>query len=332
MVFSGRRLIKLTRGDVSWLGAFVAGIALSALVNDGSYLKLAGHLELVVVMLIAATLSQDQVLAIRLRQALIWAAIVGATAGLLGALLFFLGEETPLLNHYGDLLPGDYPRIRGTCFKVNMLATIVATGLILLPGEEKTSLLAKLRWPLALLLGTALLFTFSRTWLTLGAGLVTLRALDEQTGRRKMLAIAAVVIVAVLLVVSARFTIQLEPTHFWRATITDEPGTRWVIWGDALNTVAANPIFGAGPGSPATDLGWSAHLVWLNLWAVLGVVPLCAFAVGTYRALGRYQLETVVAVALGVILLDGLARDVEDMRHVWILMGLLLGSHARSRS
>jgi hypothetical protein len=68
----------------------------------------------------------------------------------------------------------------------------------------------------------------------------------------------------------------------------------------------------------AVSNGWSAHLVWLNLWAVLGVVPLCGFAIGCYRAMRLYRYELGIAVALGVMLLDGFARDIEDMRHLWV--------------
>ena len=251
-------------------------------------------------------------------------AILGAATGLLGAVFYFAGEETRLLNHYGDLLPGDYPRIRGTCLKANMLATIIATGLIMLWSEDQESLQGRYRFIVTLLLLTALLFTFSRTWLTLGSGLLALRALQNPSPQRMLLAAISILVVIALLLVSARFTINVDPTHFWQASISSDPATRWVIWKDSLETLRANPFFGTGPGSPATSSGWSAHLAWLNLWVVLGVVPLCAFLAGSYRVLRRYRFEMGAAVAVGVIMLDGLARDVEDMRHLWVLMGLLL--------
>jgi hypothetical protein len=89
------------------------------------------------------------------------------------------------------------------------------------------------------------------------------------------------------------------------------------IRGGAINTIASSPLWGLGPGAAVSN-GWSAHLVWLNLWAVGGVAPLCGFAIGCYRAMRLYRYELGIAVALGVMLLDGFARDIEDMRHLWV--------------
>ena len=320
----------LHRVDMCWLGLFAGGATASALVNGGSYVKLAGHLELVVVAACAALLARDAATMARIRQALIWAAVLAAITGLMGAVLFFFGHWTGLLNHYGDLVPGDYPRIRGTCIRTNMLATVLATGFILLLGEKRESMLGRLRWPIAAVILLALFFTFSRTWMTLAAGIAMVLALNLGGCGRIAGAAIASAIVAVLLLLSARYAVELEPTHFWEVTVSSDPGTRWVIWGDTLDTIAAHPIFGAGPGSPATAIGWSAHLVWLNLWAVLGLVPLFAFAAGAGRALSRYRVDHYLAAAVGVIILDGLARDVEDQRHLWVMIGLLASAASAS--
>ena len=325
MTFSSTRLIQLPRPDLVWMGLFVGGVVVSAVVNGGSFLKLIGHLELVAVMLMAATLAQDVAVATRLRQALIGAAIVGALTGLAGVVLFYLGEQSALLNHYGDLVPGNYPRIRGTCVKANMLATVLATGLVLVRAEGNDSLGAGWRTAITLLLGVALFFTFSRTWLTVAAGLLVLHALQSESARLRLAAAAATVLTIVLLLITARYNIVIEPTRFWQATISTDPATRWVIWGGAIDTIVTNPLFGVGPGAAASN-SWSAHLVWLNLWAVLGVAPLCGFAIGCYRAMRRYRFELGIAVALGVMLLDGFTRDIEDMRHLWVMMGLMLAT------
>lgn len=324
-VFSSTRLIRLPGPDLAWVGVFVCGITISALVNGGSYLKLLGHYELVAVMLMAATLAQDTSVAERLRHALIGAAIVGALTGLSGAVLFYLGEQSGLLNHYGDLVPGNYPRIRGTCVRANMLATVLATGLILVRAEGAKSPVYRWRTAITLLLGCALFFTFSRTWLTVAAGLLALHALQVGSARLRLAAAAATVLTVALLIISARYTIHIDPTRFWQATVSTDPASRWVIWQGALNTIASNPIWGLGPGAAASN-NWSAHLVWLNLWAVLGLAPLCAFAMGCYRAMRLYRYDLGAAVVLGVMLLDGFARDIEDMRHLWVVLGLLLAT------
>ncbi len=319
-----REIGRLPRFDLYVLMLFVVGVAASAVVNGGSYLKLVGHAELAVVSVISAALAQDERSAGRIRLALVFAAGLAALLGLVGVVSYYAGRPTALLNHYGDLLPGDYPRTRGTCVGANMLASVLATGAVLLMAERDSARQARVRWLLLGVIGVALLFTFSRTLLAVLVGMVAVLVAQRPTKAGWLALALGVALVAALIIVSARYEILLDPTRPWDAAISDAAATRWTHWGDALSTARAHPLFGVGPGRLATADGWSAHLTWLNLWALLGLAPLAAFAVLVVRGFLGWRAAIGPAAALLVLVLDSFARDIEDMRHLWVLLGLLL--------
>jgi hypothetical protein len=322
------RVIKsVAPWDWAWLSVFSLGVCASAMVNGGSYLKLLGHLELVAIALMVAHLACQEDGRDRVLLALIGAALVGATTGLTGAALFYCGEPSFLLNHYGDLEPGNYPRIRGTAIRANMLATIIATGIAITwtIRAQWRYRVAYLTRPVLAILLLALFFTFSRTWLTLACGLLWFWAARGATSRTYAAAGVTVLVIS-LHVALARWNIVVNPTRFWEASIPGDAGTRWVMWGNAAESIKAHPLFGRGPGSAATAKGWSAHLTWLNLWAVLGIAPLLAFATGMARCLAHHRNSLAAALALGIMLLDSTSRDIEDMRHLWVLVGILIAA------
>lgn len=322
---------QLLRFDLVVLGLFIAGVVASAVANGGSYLKLAGHAELMVIAVVAALLARDEESAARLRLALVVAAVLAAVLGLAGAALYYAGQPTGLLNHYGDLVPGDYPRIRGTCVRANMLASVLATGGVILLAQPSRVLSRWVRAALIAVICLALLFTFSRTLLSfaVGVGAVLVARRPSRAGWVAWGLGAA--LVTGLLLISARYEILLDPTRPWEVSLSEAVATRWIYWRDALENVREHVLFGVGPGRAAAAAGRSAHLTWLNLWAVLGIVPLLAFAAIMARALLAFRGAIGAGIALVVILLDSLGRDVEDMRHVWILVGLLLAARVASR-
>ncbi len=66
----------------------------------------------------------------------------------------------------------------------------------------------------------------------------------------------------------------------------------------------------------------------VNLWAGIGIAPLAAFAFLISTALAaaiRFPLAGV-ACALIASLIDSLSSDTEDMRHVWLLIGIALSA------
>jgi hypothetical protein len=314
--------------------AYAAAACLSFAIAGGSAARLLGYVWLVgfgwAIAIAAAT---DDAVALRLRRALLIAALIGAVTGLAGAALFWLGKPTGLLNIAGDLVPGDYPRIRGTMLRANALAGLLATGLLLLGDVPQ-------RWRAAVgaVLVAALVFTFSRTWIALaGAGAVWFLAIrpDHTRARDAAAVVVLLAVVAVMLTVSW-LDLRVDPTRPWATHLGDSVGTRWTHLTDALSTIAAHPL-GVGPGRAATFDGWDAHFTPVNIAAIIGIpaalafVALFAFAISRAIRAARAGDVTMrgVAAALVLFALDALARDVEDQRALWVLFGLVLASRAR---
>jgi hypothetical protein len=315
--------------------AYAAAACLSFAIAGGSAMRLLGYVWLVTFAFAIAIAADDEVTALRLRRALILAALIGAVSGLVGAVLFWAGKPTGLLNIFGDLDPGNYPRIRGTMLRANALAGLTATGLLLLGDVPR-------KWRLLVggVLVAALVFTFSRSWIALaGAGAVTLLSITPRHTRTRDAAAVVVVLatIAVMLAVSW-LEVRLDPTRPWDMHIGSGTGTRWIHLNDALSTIAANP-FGVGPGRPATYTGWDAHFAPINIAAILGkpaaVAFILVFAIALVRSLraARSGDATMRGVAAALLLFgfDALARDSEDQRALWVLIGLALVQRIRRR-
>ncbi len=306
------------------IAAFAAGAAISA-VFGGGFIKLLGHFELAAIGWMAVCASAHG--ARSLRRALVIASAVAAVSAVAGVVLFYAGFASPLLNIYGDLVADDYPRARGTMVGANMMASVVATGFLLLWFERE---LIPAIWARRLIFtigSVALLFSFSRTIAAIAVVLAGAELLRRGGPRwLRLVWVAAALATAVALWVSIRYVVVLNPLAPWAVEVLDADGTRFAIWRDATATILDNPIFGIGPGTPVAN-GWSAHNTWINLWAGIGIAPLAAFAFLMSAALVaaiRFPLAGV-ACALIVSLIGSWYTDIEDMRHVWLLIGIALG-------
>lgn len=318
------------------IAAFAAGAAVSALFG-GSPVKLLGHFMLAALGWMAACATAES--ARLLRRALVVAAGLAALTAMAGLAVYFAGfagydeagrPDHPLLYIHGALVSDAYPRPRGTLVTGAMLTSVVATGLVLLWFEPG---LVPRPWARSLVHAVgvvALFFVFSRTMVTVALVLVGAELWRRDSpGWARAGYVAAVAVYAVALWVSLRYHVLLNPTEPWAVDVLGEDGDRFRMWRDAVATLAANPVFGAGPGVLVAD-GWTAHNTWLNLWAGLGIVPLAAFAflmLASVRAALRAALPGV-ACALAFALVESVYNDVEDMRHLWLLIGLGLGAAA----
>lgn len=303
--------------------AFLFGVLASAAASGRWNAKLLGHAELVALAWMAASLPPAG--ARRLRAALVLAALGAALTAGIGLAFWLAGIETPLLYTQGVLLPGDYPRLRGTLVTAAMLASLAVAGLLLVWFER--DLLARPLRRLTLGLGAlALAFTYNRG---LASGLIVATGMAAwRRGRGARLAWAALALLLLsLLALSIRWTVELNPAAPLETRLLWQEGNRWIYWRDAAAAIAANPLFGLGPGAlPAA--GWDAHNTWLNLWSVLGFAPLAAFALllaAAIRDAARGRARGLLA-ALLFVALSSLHMDVEDMRHVWLLIGLGLAA------
>ena len=299
--------------------------ALAACLAGGSLVRLAGY-GWVVVLALAVSVAEPRLV----RRALVVAALIGALTGLAGAVLYFAGKPTGLLNIAGDLVPGNYPRIRGTMMRANALAGLLATALFFLGDVPR-------RWRIAatatLLL--ALVFTFSRTWIALAAAAaVAWLALHDRHTRGRDLAAAAVVALAIAVMLAVSWlNIRLDPTRPWDIEIVAGAGTRWIHLRDALATIAAHPL-GVGAGGTATADGWDAHFTLANIAALVGIPAALAITGIVSHALvrairaarGGNGSARAIAATLLLFCLDALARDIEDQRALWVVVGLAVSS------
>ncbi len=333
----------VSRAALVGAGGYMTWVVASMFATHGSRVRVLGTWWLVVLAIgIAVYATESEAHAQRIRRALIAAAVIGAITGLVGAVLYAFGVSTPLLNHAGDLVPGKYPRIRGTMMRANALAGLLALGVILVGRVAGTrdadDIPRRWRVPILATLGAALVFTFSRSWIALaGAGAVYVLALGERRSRARDVGAFAIVLacVAVMLAVSW-LGIRLDPTRPWEIAITNEPGTRWVHLTAALETIAAHPLLGVGPGRMADPTGWDSHFSLANVAAIYGLPAALAYVSIIGLALERAcraarsavgataQAARGVAAGLLLFALDALARDIEDQRALWILIGLAL--------
>jgi hypothetical protein len=316
------------------IAAFAAGAAVATLFG-GSPVKLLGHFELAALGWMAVCGSPYS--SGWLRRALVIAAAFAALTAMAGLAVFFSGiagydaagrPESPLLYIHGSLVSDNYPRPRGTLVTGAMLTSVVAIGLALLWFERE---LVPGLWRRRLIYAvcvTALFFAFSRTIATLAIVLIAaeLWRRDSPRWARGAFVIGAAAYAAALWV-SLRYHVVLNPMEPWGVDVLAADGDRFGRWRIAAAAIAENPIVGVGPGIPVAG-GWSAHNTWLNLWAVLGIVPLAAFAflmlASTRAAIGGRSLG--VACALIFTLIESTYHDIEDMRHVWLLIGIALGA------
>jgi len=95
----------------------------------------------------------------------------------------------------------------------------------------------------------------------------------------------------------------------------------------SVKTVQAHFPLGVGPGHPAGSrhgLPFDAHSTPVNVLATLGLpalLGLLAIPAALWVQRGR-PTDTATWPALAGIGLDALTQDVEDFRHVWVLLGL----------
>jgi len=316
---------------VAAVAVFLASALASAIAGGGDWLKLLGHVELGAIAVLTGLAAAEPESRRRIEEALVIAAGIAAFTATLGAVLYYLGIDTPLLNpHSGDLIAGNYPRVRGTMVRANMMASVVATGLMLVvarPTLIRTRLpFGEARWlrtVVPLLMIAALLFSFSRTvgfalWV---AAFVYVR---QRGGWWRWTAwLAGLAVALTVTYVASRYQILLDPTRPWAVQLAEEPGTRWIHALGTLRTALEHPWVGIGPGHAPAE-GWTAHFTWLNVWAVLGLPAALALAALFAIGLGRREwLGSGAWLALLLLCTDTLHRDVEDMRHLWVLFGLL---------
>jgi O-antigen ligase len=335
-----------------WLGLFFGAVCLTTAVSPARNLgRLLIEIYLIGLSVLAYNLVRTQE---DLRRT--WAVWTGtaaftALAILVSVVLFYAaGLKDPKTNHVlwtaGSLPTGNYPRVRGFFLNGNMTGNYLAVsacfafGLAAVYERHRRLALAA-----GLGIGAASLFTLSTALggLAIAVGLF---AWLFQKGTRKsrwLLALLplAAVFAAVLLGFTAAYPKRLETGVVLAAS------PRWLTWASSWHSFLLHPWTGNGLGAELADVHYDTprgvhehltdpHNAWLSLAGQMGLLGLFAFLlllawlarglkglamVGDRAAIARAALLG----ALAVIVYQGFSCSLEDMRHVWLLFGLVAG-------
>jgi hypothetical protein len=286
--------------------------------------KLLGVVELCTLAFITADLASRPGISRRIGQVIALTSLVTAAASIAALLFFYAGVDSRLIGIYGELEPSPfYARVQAGTYNPNLLASfcIFAAAIVARRESELPPWLRRLT--LGLLSATALL-TFSRGILGFATSLAIQRA---GTPRGKKVATAIAIGCAVLVVSVSLWRPKLDPTHPMEIGFLDEDSSRFEGATSSLVALARHPLFGTGLGtSPGAYHGvpFDAHLTLVNIAATLGLPALMAFTALMASIWRRRRRPTDLAVWGGLtgLAIDSLGQDIEDFRHLWVLIGL----------
>lgn len=269
----------------------------------------------------------------------------GAAVALVLTLVFgILGPEVlrdRVLYEGGGVLGLPFPRISGPLLHPNMMGDyLVVTG-VLLWGRWPEFSESGRRWAggLAAAVAVGLFLTASTAWIAAGVVLVLVGrgARGEADGsRRGMVLGAGGALLAGVTLVAVLVPLDLSFAGLDVAT----SGIRPRIWQGALSAFFDAPLLGVGaapflaeavdPLDPASGIGlWDAHNAYLSILGQFGVVGALLVGFGVWKVMGEARVagsqRAAMAVRLALIAvgIHAVFMASEDLRHVWVLMGLV---------
>jgi hypothetical protein len=130
--------------------------------------------------------------------------------------------------------------------------------------------------------------------------------------------------------------LSLDPTRPFEAQINGfTSSSRYQALTTSLESVIRNPIVGTGPDThPGRYFGnaFDAHMTYVGIAATLGLPALGSFAwLVCLVWMGRRRpAELSLWGGMAGLAFDGLGQDIENFRHLWVLIGLAIGEAARS--
>ncbi|MEK6320343.1 MAG: O-antigen ligase family protein, partial [Acidobacteriota bacterium] len=286
--------------------------------------KLIGVAELCTLAFITSDLASRPGISPAIARAIAATSLVTFVAAIAGLVLFFTGVGSPLLGIYGELEPSPwYARVQAGTYNPNLLASfcIFAAAVVARPEGELPRWLHRVT--LAALWITVLL-TFSRGIL----GFVASAAIrNANSPRRRKLAAATAIACALFMVSATVWRPQLDPSHPLETRLERVPSSRLQAVTSSLTTLIAHPLLGSGLGtSPGSYRGapFDAHFTPLNIAATLGLPALVTFSflIASLWRKRKRPADLAIWGGLAGLALDGLAQDIEDFRHLWVIIGL----------
>jgi len=294
-----------------------------------SFPKLLGVGELCVLAAITADLAFRPNAGIA--KAIAFTSLITAAAAVAGLLLFFSGTTSSLIGIYGELEASPwYARVQAGTYNPNLLASYCIFAAAIVSRRESGLSVWWRRITLAALWGTVFL-TFSRG--ILGFVLAALIRNATTPRRRAIAAISTSALVALTLVLTVWKPV-INPAHPLSAHFDQGASSRYQAASTSLLTLVTHPIFGSGLGThPGMYRGapFDSHLTPLNIAATLGMPGLIVFT-GLIASLWRRRGQpTDLAIWGGLtgLAVDGLAQDIEDFRHLWVIIGIAMADSYR---
>ncbi|MFY9574423.1 MAG: O-antigen ligase family protein [Blastocatellia bacterium] len=287
--------------------------------------KLLGVAELCALAFITADLASRPGASRGITRAVAIASLLTAAAAAAGLLLFYGGVYTRFIGIYGELEPSPwYARVQSGTHNPNLLASfcIFAAAVV---SRRDGQLGAGLRRVTLAALWITVLLTFSRGIL----GFVLAAAIRYANTPLRRKVAAAFAVVSILLIVSATiWKPRLNPSHPFETRFERVYSSRYQAAISSLATLVAHPLLGSGLSTNAgayQGFPFDAHLTPLNIAATLGLPALatlscliCLCWKGRRRPTDRALWGGFAGLAV-----DALAQDVEDFRHVWVMLGLV---------
>lgn len=216
-----------------------------------------------------------------------------------------------------------YARVQAATYNPNLLASfcIFASAVV---TRRESELPVWLRRIAVCALWITVCLTFSRG--ILGFVLAaTMRGAG--TPRRRRVTVVCGLVLAGTIMGLTLANPSINPARPLELHFMNAHSSRYQAASSSLVTVMRHPLFGNGLGtSPGEYLGqpMDAHLTPINIAGTLGLPALVAFSsllVLLWRG-RRRPLDMALWGGFAGLTLDALALDVEDFRHVWVLLGL----------
>jgi hypothetical protein len=310
---------------ICYLGFAALSLVFSSADKVVGSLKLLGLAELCLLAVITSDLAKRPGMATLIARVVAVDSLLIGAAAVAGLLLFYAGTRTPLIGTYGDLIASPwYARAQAGTYQPNLLASfcIFASAVV---AYGRAEMPVKLRRAAQAALWIAVALTFSRA--ILGFALAALIR-SARTRRRRAIAAACAAVFAGVVVSLSIWDLSLDPARpLDMHIVSDTAPSRRQAAVSSLHTLVANPVFGSGPATHPgryRGLPFDAHLTPLNIAATLGLPALAAFTlifVLLWRGRDRGG-DVAVWSGLAGLALDALASDIEDFRHLWVMIGL----------
>jgi O-antigen ligase len=340
------------------LALYLGALVVSTLASENlrfSALKLLGEIYLLGLAVLTFNLVTSMAALRRVAAAWSTGTAITVIAGVLGILLFYAGVRDRSINialhGYGSLPPGNYPRIDALFLYAAMLCNYLSVSFMI------AVLMRSLGWRRSywfrlLLPGIWITAFFTLTpglgGLALSAGLwAWLRSKETAHRRAGQLALIGGCAIALAFFISA--AVKLFSTDRQLAPVAERrlmASHRANAWRTAYETFIKHPLSGRGVGmdvaasfyvtpSGHAELLTDAHNTWLSIAGQTGFIGLLAFTslvlyllkgLGPLRISGQpgATIKTCLTIAfIDAFLYQSLTGSFEDMRHIWVLIGML---------